>query len=360
MQQKAQQYTLGYSSIKNASKLIQESIEKARLRQSVVFGSTQSDPLTMRIPLPNVSSGKVKVDETSPQEIIASALAIREVVEWAGWREDTAFPPVREFAASGEPLGQCLVTARFAKNYFHNAKLAEVRVKQNSGKIVGPHIILVLPSKNYGPIALDLTPDQRLALGSITHAVRETLPQFKVNMIPLNHPDCPYEIVAYQSDSILATKRSQPLEHTRLLIKSIALSKGYHMIEDYAQESTIKDFQNIHEFSSLNNSKVIQFGKIEKQAFSPSPKWIWETLGLAGYRKAVILHKGFIQEVLLYDNETIYIMNLSGVAPVTYLEDMSERMEVKKLSVLPGRSLLQEFNERKKLTGPILVESRYE
>lgn len=179
----------------------------------------------------------------------------------------------------------------FGKDYFQNARLAEVKVKQKSGEIVGPHIILVLPSEQYGEMALDLTPDQALAMGTIPRAVRDMNPHLKVNLIPLSHPKNPYEIVMYQTDEELSTKRSKPLEHTRLLKELVAFASGHQettRLEKYASRMPLRELpiQSIPEgerivklLQQYDKDSIdfqIQAGIIEQKELESDPVWLWE------------------------------------------------------------------------------------
>src|SRR5581483_2477677 len=217
---------------------LQTALELARPRTPVEWGFTPGyDALKLRIPLKDLSGEQVDTRTASAAEVASTALLLRDVAEWNGWARDTAFPDARTAAAPGEPLGQCLVTSRFAKEYYQEADVAEVRVHSITGEVVGPHVILIVPGEN-GKMALDHTPDQALAVGRIPSAARVMLPHFKVNYIPLDDPRNPYEIVRYQSDEELATKRSRPLDHTRLLKEKIAFATGHPdalRLEKYAE-----------------------------------------------------------------------------------------------------------------------------
>ncbi len=366
----AESIGIGYSFVQDLDSAIQRTLDEARGRSPVEWGKPEYyDALKLNIPLEN-EIVPLDSEKEPPVRIMQKALQIRNVVEWAGWTQATAFPPLRELAAPGEPLGQCLVTARFGLDYFQNARLAEVKVKQRKS-LVGPHIIIILPSQKYGDIALDLTPDQALAMGTIPQAVRHINPHLKVNIIPLLHPKNPYQIVNYQSDRDLSSKTSKPLEHTRLLKELVAFSLGHaeaSRLEKYAKRIPISEiariaFPEIPNLIKLLQQKndatfQIQAGIIEGQELEPDPTWLWETSGLAGYRTAKIYNRGFIQEILFFQDNRIYILNLVGNPPVEVLEKLEHILQTPQTRVLPGKPLLKDHIELREWTGPIFVDPK--
>jgi hypothetical protein len=269
-----------------------------------------------------------------------------------------------------------LVTSRFAMDYFKDARIAEVRVRNTSGETVGPHVILTVRSQEYGEMALDLTPDQALAVGRVPSAARVMLPHFKINYIALDDPRNPYEIVRYQSDEELATKRSRPLDHTRLLKEKIAFATGHpeaSRLEKYAESlqaddlspqsidtsawELIESFRAEHQ-SANPDSFAVEAGIIRPNEFSPSPTWLWQTAGLAGFNTSIIYNRGFVQEVLLLNNDCIYILNLVGPNPPQSILDHVQRLvETEDTRILTGKQLVKEHAAAKEWTGPIYVRA---
>jgi hypothetical protein len=362
---------IGYSFVENLDAEIEQTLTLARTRLPVEWGRSPGyDPLNIRVLLDGMSAEMVDTRRTSPQDIMTTALTLREIVEWNGWSRDTAFPDVRALAAPGEPLGQCLVTARFAKDYFLDARLAEVRVRHRGGKIVGPHVILTVPSEEYGEMALDLTPDQALAVGEIPTAVKQINPHFKINLIPLADPRSPYEVIRYQEDDELATKRSKPLEHTRLLKEKVIFALGHesaNRLEKYAERTPhFRDLPAdlqlafMDELASVDLQGAgldVEAGVVAHQELQPNPFWLWDAAGLHGYKTAIIYNKGFIQEVLALHQGQINILNLVGQEPsVELLDRLGASMDTSKTRVLVGRPLLHEHIENRGWTGPIFVQ----
>jgi hypothetical protein len=368
---------IGLSFEDNLDRELQNAVELARPRSSVEWGvSPGYDALSLNIPLKDLSGNLVDTSIAPHSEIARTALLLRDIVEWNGWSRDTAFPDARQSAAPGEPLGQCLVTSRFAKDYFKDARIAEVRVRNAAGETVGPHVILTVPSHEHGEMALDLTPDQALAVGRIPLAARVMLPHFKMNYIALDDPRNPYEIVRYQPDEELATKRSRPLDHTRLLKEKIAFATGHpeaSRLEKYAEVLHAKDLlpQNIDAGASeliehLRDAHqsadpkdfIVEAGIIRPNEFSPNPTWLWQTAGLAGFNTSIIYSRGFVQEVLFLSNDQIYIFNLVGANPPQRLLDhIQKTVETEGTRILTGKQLIKEHTAAKSWSGPIYVQS---
>jgi hypothetical protein len=355
---------------------LQAAVELAKPRTPVEWGVPSGyDALDLNIPLKDLPGEQVDTRVTPAAEVANTALLVRDIAEWNGWARDTAFPDVRTVATPGEPLGQCLVTSRFAKDYFKDARVAEVRVRSVTGETVGPHVILTVPSYEGDEMALDLTPDQALAVGRIPLAARVMLPHFRVNYIPLSDPRNPYEIVRYQSDEELATKQSQPLDHTRLLKEKIAFATGHPdalRLEKYAEGLHPDDLltANIEPYfwqlldlcgTGRRLADPAQFeveaGAIRPHEFGPNPTWLWQTAGLAGFNKAIIYNRGFVQELLFQGDDNIYIFNLSGPnPPQSVLDAVQQMVGSESTRVLTGKQLIKEQVGAKGWSGPIYVQ----
>ena len=365
----------GLSFSEHLDQELQAAVEQAKPRTPIEWGAPIGyDALALNIPLKDLPGEQVDTRFTPATEVANTALLVRDIVEWNGWARDTAFPDVSTVATPGEPLGQCLVTSRFAKDYFKDARVAEVRVRSVTGELVGPHVILTVPSYEGDEMALDLTPDQALAVGRIPSAARVMLPHFRVNYVPLNDPRNPYEIVRYQSDEELATKRSRPLDHTRLLKEKIAFATGHPealRLEKYAEGlhpdelltasiepyfwGLLNSFGSGRQWGNPDNF-VVEAGAIRPHEFAPSPAWLWQTAGLAGFNKATIYNRGFVQEVLFFGDENIYIFNLAGPNPrPELLETVQQMVESENTRVLTGKQLIKEQVAAKGWSGPIYV-----
>lgn len=368
----------GYSFVEVLDEEVKDMMDHARPRMPVFWGRSENfDALKLRIPVPiNGEPLLHPIDSTgaTSYEIARAALAIRNMVEWTAWSDATAFPLVKERARPGEPLGQCLVTARFAKDYFTDSKLTEVRVRQGS-ELVGPHVILSLPSKNMGDIALDLTPDQALALGEIPLPVKQMNRFLKFNLVPFSDPRCPYEVVRYQSDEELAGKKSRPLDHTRLLKELIAFANGHESVARLESHATRISLTDIPPDVCPEMSEILallmryenqphlhyeaQAGVITSQEFKPTPEWLWETSGLAGYRNARIFDRGFIQELLVAGQDAIFIINLVGVdTPYEILHGLRDITHTDKSRTVRGQPLIARHTALNRWDGPIFVEPK--
>lgn len=367
---------IGLSFADHLDRDLQAAVELAKPRTSVEWGvAPDYDALGLKIPLKDLRGEQIDTRVTPATDVVHTALLIRDIAEWNGWARDTAFPDVRTAATPGEPLGQCLVTSRFAKDYFLGAKVAEVKVKSVTGETVGPHVILTVPSHDSGEMALDLTPDQALALGRIPLAARIILPHFKVNYVPLDDPRNPYEIVRYQSDEELATKRSRPLDHTRLLKEKIAFATGHPealRLEKYAEGLQPDDlltvnlepyFWRLLEYYGRGRQYAdpdqfeVEAGAIRPHEFRPNPTWLWQTAGLAGFNKAAIYNRGFVQELLFLGNDNIYIFNLAGPNPLQDALDFVQQMVGSEITrVLNGKQLIKEQVAARGWSGPIYVQ----
>jgi hypothetical protein len=366
----------GFSFADHIDQDLQAAVELAKPRTPVEWGVPLGyDALALNIPLKDLPGEQVDTRTTPAAEVANTALLVRAIAEWNGWSRDTAFPDVRTVATPGEPLGQCLVTSRFAKDYFLDAKVAEVRVRSVTGETVGPHVILTVPSYEGEEMALDLTPDQALAVGRIPSAARVMLPHFKVNYIPLSDPRNPYEIVRYQSDEELATKHSRPLDHTRLLKEKIAFATGHPdalRLEKYAEGLQSDDlltaniepyFWRLLDYYGIGrqyadpNQFQVEAGAIRPHDFGPNPTWLWHTAGLAGFNKAIVYNRGFVQELLFLGNDNIYMFNLAGPNPPQDVLDTVQRMvSSDNTRVLTGKQLVKEQVTAKGWSGPIYVQ----
>lgn len=327
------------------------------------------------------------------QETVDLGLAIRRAVEWAIWSPETAFPYVRDRAEAGEPLGQCLVTARFAMNYFPGSRLAEVRVRNQYAKEVGPHIVLELETRESSDINqrhfLDLTPDQALARGDHPQFVRDLHQWTKVSLQPVTSPN--YIFGRYQSDEELATKQSRPLDHFRLFLEMVGFRSGdvaaCHGIERYAQEIRIRELKhhqvranrdssggNGLSMDEIKDPKIhdkltaaidyisgfqgmrLEVGLISEREFMPKPSWLWEVVGLKGSNKAFILNDGLLQRALLYSLGQIIIVNLRGGFTIDSIAKVGEILsEGEKLNPLLAPSLINMYVNHQQLDGPVLV-----
>ena len=73
------------------------------------FGKTGLDILDVYLPLSNLTKTPLNPSLLSPHQIQEIGLEIRNEVEWTAWSDKTAFPPLKQNAAVGIALGQCLV-----------------------------------------------------------------------------------------------------------------------------------------------------------------------------------------------------------------------------------------------------------
>lgn len=349
---------------------IEHLIQHAKSRLPIRIGERDNRAIIRhKLPLEGV---KTIFTEKAPLiDIFNNALKIRNIVEWNGWGSDTAFPDVREHSEAGEPFGQCLVTSRFAKDYFPGSKLTEVKVRHYSGEVVGPHVILTIPRADGKNMALDLTPDQAFAAGEIPHPAKALNPYLKVNVVPFDNDKCPYIFVRYQEDDELETKRSKPLDHTRLLKDKVAFALGLpaannlekfaHLIEpdEFRPEIDMFLSRQIAQYNGgdQNLNFTIQNAAITQEELRPQPQWLWETAGLAGAKRVVIYHHGYVQEFLHFDGESIYINNLCGIRPPDdILEYGAQFIEDNKTRVVAGRPLIVQHVETKQWTGPVFVQ----
>lgn len=315
------------------------------------------------------------------------AIILRDLVEWQIWSDRTAFPYVKSQAEPGEALGQCLVTSRLAKNYFIGAEIVEVKVKQKSGQIVGPHVVLKLPvsvreegdARGIVDFYLDLTADQDLALGDVPPIIKASSPHKKVNLVEVDAEDCPYIFVRYQTDSDLEGKRSLPLQHSNLLLEMFAYryrSETIQGLERYAKDLE-NDFENLPEPLSsrvaeaseyLNQSKknlkndvifpTLQVGVISLENFSPSPDWLWEVSGLRGFSEALLIDHESPQTFYFFIKGEIIIVNLFGTFSEKILKKITDILspENQHMRVLYAPSNLFAFQRRKGFTGPLMVK----
>ena len=336
----------------------------------VSFGVRELEPENTTLELPHE---KNEVGNTGPWNeslhLIRRALALREEIEWVAWTKGTIYPGDVGRFEPGEPLGQCLVTARFAKNYFPGSRIAEVQVKKKNGSIAGPHIVLELENDLNETCFLDLTPDQDDALGNLPRAIIELNPWHKIGYSAKDGQG-PYIFVRYQSDEELATKRSKPLEHSRLLFEMM----GYrypqphpHRIQRFAREASLNEASDLQAVknpdlkriksaqSLLHNGQQLQVGLIEPTDFLPQPDWIWKASGLSSYRIIYIEQQGFIKQVLTYNRDRILMVNFRGFFKRDQLTAISNLLvpSPEKTEVLFCPNLLEDQIHSAYLTGPI-------
>ena len=334
------------------------------------FGKTGLDILDVYLPLSNLTKTPLNPSLLSPHQIQEIGLEIRNEVEWTAWSDKTAFPPLKQNAAVGIALGQCLVTSRFAADFFLVSRIAEVKVKRNDGAIVGSHIVLVLQT-NEGVHALDLTPDQSLARGDVPFETKGANWRFKVAISSLGDPNCPYIIENYQSDQELAIRKSKPLDHTRLLKEMMAFIKLNPIInglERYAHESDSRvllktDNSKVKRLVKLlsehdGNGLNLNVGLITDTPFSPRPSWLWEASGLTGHKLAYVIDNGFIKEGFLYHENQIHIFDLHPYSKdKNLLLEANRIMRTKSTTPLISRPPVWTYLKRRGITGPIFVDS---
>jgi|GEM_PF-3248730 len=320
------------------------------------------------------------------REVQQLALILRDLLEWQIWSSRTAFPYVKDQVDPGEPLGQCLVSSRLAQNYFYDSRLVEVQVRQTSGNIVGPHVVLELPISVKGEgdergiiyFYLDLTSDQILALGEQTMLQKTTDYASRINLVERDAEDSPYIFVRYQDDSDLAKKKSHPLEHSSLLLEMFAFRYRSELIEGL--ERFAKDLSSasrglpepinsrvIEATKYLNGFKknlkmdtmtpVLQIGVIAFEEFLPSPEWLWEVSGLRGYTEALLINEGSPQALYFFVDGKIFIINFFGSFSEESLIKLTEILspENKQMKILYAPSNLFAFLNRKGFTGPLMV-----
>lgn len=328
--------------------------ERALLRDRIRIGS-HKDILSYQLDLRLSDHGNLVYPGQPLDNFLKTALAIRELAE-PMWDERTSFPDDSAKAMAGEPLGQCMVTARLARNQFVGSTITEVNVKRVDGRIVGPHIVLEVET-NEGKGYLDLTPDQTDALGPTPESLKIVLPYSKVRFVPLNHPEMPYEFVRYQTDEEMSQKTSRPLDHTRLLMAKVAVRSRQSFIygpERFAEEVQREEFiartkspELKEQLQQLPDAKEgswsYQFGIVSNRDYLPSPQWLWDVLGLSGHDRVYIHNKGRLQEMLEFDGDTIQIVNPTGRLSTSELDQI--------------RSLLQRDNPRVQyINAPTLME----
>lgn len=343
---------------------------EAGRRSSVQFGIREGDTIeNTYIQLKGFSY----VPRMSEVNVIQNAaLHIREQVEWYGWDSDTAHPLDKDTYEHGEALGQCMVTARLAKNYFEGSRVAEVQVAQANGEIVGPHVVLEIDSEK-GPGYLDLTPDQVCAIGDFSKVMREVRPmESKVNFWLKRDPRCPYIFVRHQSDEELRGKKSKPLDHARLLMEKVAFRNMQPIhtgIERYCVEipwnnlDSIKNAELTTKIESCTTAAAasatqrIKIGLVEEKAFQPKNQWLWEVLGLGGFDEVFVLNRGVIQQYYKHSNGQIVLLNFEGHYGIDTLNTIGTRLGVQGDTVRPvyAPTLLEKLTRKRGWNGPILV-----
>lgn len=371
---------------------IQTAERIAALRRFFPFGREFSGRATQfLVPIPERNSLDIPTfsESHTREELIGFALHLREMVEWPIWSERTAFPAVKDQAGPGESLGQCLVTSRFAKNYFWHAKLVEVKVRNREGVIVGPHVVLEIPvlgaNRKIEQHYLDLTHDQSMAIGPIPRYSIDISPRTKINLVNTSDPESPYIFVRYQTDEDLEQKASQPLRHSELVLEMVAYRYAYEKIqgpERYAEVIDIfadntqlfEDFGReyieslrsavlyakenyIRKPGTVIGTPTIKFGIIQKRDFLPNPDWIWKVSGLRGYSEAIILNDGFPQMHMVFSGQAILMFNFEGdYSPelLTRVAGMVRPLDVD-YEVMVTPSVLEKYNFQKSISGPIFV-----
>lgn len=347
-------------------------IDRKHRFEALKFGKKHTrDILDHFLPLGKHTLAAVESSELTPIEVARIGLEIRNEVEWTAWSDKTAFPPVKKDAAIGVSLGQCLVTSRFAADYFINSKLAEVRVLRDDGVEVGDHIVLTL-NTNEGQHVLDLTPDQPLARGDVPSDLKGLDWRFKVSIYPLFDPNCPYKIKRFQSDQELATKASQPLEHTRLLkemMSFIKLSPYISGLERYAStvdrekmlsfdDVKVQSLFNVFSQDAQDDNLRLNIGIINDNPLLPRPAWLWEASGLTGHSLAYSIDAGFVREIYYFNNDSITIFNVSGsLNNKKELFEINNIMQSEKTVPLISRPPLWTYIKRRGLSGPIFVDT---
>lgn len=364
------------------------------MRKFTIYGRSYGDSsLDFLVPPRTAGELEFPLDSArSPHStIIRLAALLRDMVEWPIWSKRTSFPMVRDDAGPGEPLGQCLVTSRFAKNYFLDARLTEVRVRNRDGEEVGPHVVLELPVKMEGggveQCYLDLTHDQRLAIGELPQYARDLSSKGKIMLVRKNDSHCPYIFVRYQSDQELAEKKSRPLQHAQLVLEMVAYRYAHERtqgIERYARFIQLADLDALvpgefdadllarldsaAQFVTANSSgeagfrPEIQFGLIKDEEFAPDPKWLWKVSGLSGYDEVVTFNDGFPQSHYWFSGGSILLLNFAGGYTPDLLRSAAKlvRPADDDFELLFAPTVLETFNARKSISGPIFVRDKKE
>lgn len=368
--------------------------KQAALRRFATYGRSYGDSsLDFLVPPRSPSELEFPLDSARfpHSTIIRLAALLRDMVEWPVWSKKTSFPMVRDDAGPGEPLGQCLVTSRFAQNYFLDARLAEVRVKNRDGEEVGPHVVLELPVKMEGggveQCYLDLTHDQRLAVGELPQYARDLSSKGKIKLVRKYESQCPYIFVRYQSDQELADKKSKPLQHAGLVLEMVAYRYAYERIqgiERYARPIQLTDldalapgefdadllaqldsavqFVAAHSSGEAGFRPEIQFGLIKDEEFAPDPRWLWKVSGLSGSDEVVTFNDGFTQSQYWFSGRTILLLNFAGGYTPDLLKSAAKLVRPldDDFELLFAPTVLETFNSRNSISGPIFVRDKKE
>lgn len=341
---------------------------------AVAYGLREWEPESTEIVLPFQEDEKLSIGAwNTPTNLIRRARNIRNAVEWVAWTDQTLFPDDKPLFMPGEAQGQCMVTARFAKPYFPGSLITEVQVKREDDRLAGPHIVLNLNDDSGKPIYLDFSPDQEDAAGSIAYPIKAANPLRKIAICDVDSPECPYVFSRYQSDEQLATKKSKPLEHTRLLWEMMAYryeQPNPHRIQRFMTEVQPPDREQLTSghpkilsrlFSvspNLTGNQQIQVGVVGKDEFLPDPDWLWKATGLSGHSYAVVEHQGYIKQVLTFNGEQIVQANLRGSFTHEELTVINNKIlpDPTEAEVLFYQNMLEPQIYSSGFTGPIFVD----
>jgi hypothetical protein len=337
------------------------------------YGMREIESENIELALPYQENEKYNTGPwNEPLHLIRRALSIRSAIEWVAWTRQTIYPGDMDRYQPGEAQGQCMVTARFAKPYFPGSRITEVQVKKEDGTTAGPHIVLNLNNDKQEPIYLDLSPDQEDAVGYLPRTVTEANPFKKIGYTTVNSPESPYIFTRFQTDDELATKKSLPLEHTRLLWEMMSYrypQPQVHRIQRFADSQPLESVEAIVADhppilartlaikSRLEPDQQIQAGVINKSNFLPSPDWIWKATGLNGLDTVVIEDRGHVKQVITYNGEQIVHLNLRGYFTQNQLAGIKNEImpNPQEHEALFYPNLLEQQIYSSGITGPIFV-----